>query len=498
MASLSLSREEKGRTMTVLAIFTLIVMFFVSNDSPLSKISNHVDSAIFFMSGKAWGSGLIPYVDFSDSKGPLLWLIEMLGYWISPTDYHGVWVLSVIVMTFTFYFCWLTAMEVLRRPLLSLGVAMTMSLVYFTGYSFLETRAETWCNLPAIYGIYLVVKLIMARGRGDGIVCISRGEAIGLGVAVMACLLIKWSIAAMMLSLCLSVLMLCWQSGLRLLKAIGWFFVGTAALALPFAIYLLANGAFGAFIQEYFIATSSAAGVGETTNLGAYYINEARRIYHSPASMIAILLALPGAFLLFWRDGWMRWLLPFCYCCFFALGSYRNHWLYYLQVSLSFSVLGLIWLAGKTNMVNYRRGVRTAIGYGLCIVIAAIYFNRVSVMTGKDSGYHNLEAMEMALADLYSSDSQPKLLCYRSMDIGAGICLRSIPATKYWTYQTGASEEMTLDQDDAVRERRADIIYTLSHQHNGFLEENGYRLIYQAADSTIGGRARLYMKKGEL
>lgn len=498
MASLSLSRKEKGRTMTVLAIFTLIVMFFVSNDSPLSKISNHVDSAMFFMSGKAWVSGLIPYVDFSDSKGPLLWLIEMLGYWISPTDYHGVWVLSVIVVTFTFYFCWLTAMEVLRRPLLSLGVAMTMSLVYFTGYSFLETRAETWCNLPAIYGIYLVVKLIMARGRGDGIVCISRGEAIGLGVAVMACLLIKWSIAAMMLSLCLSVLMLCWQSGLKLLKAIGWFFVGMAALALPLAIYLLANGAFGAFIQEYFIATSSAVGVGESNNLVAYYINEARRIYHSPASMIAILLAFPGAFLLFWRDGWMKWLLPFCYCCFLALGSYRNHWLYYLQVSLSFSVLGIIWLAGKTEMINYRRGIRTVIGYGILVVIFLIYINRNSEMYEKDANYHDLETMEKVLMYLYPYNLQPKLLCYRCMDIGVGICLKSIPATKYWFYQNGASEEMTRDQDDAVRERRADIIYTLSHQHNGFLEENGYRLIYQAADSTIGGRARLYMKKGEL
>lgn len=96
------------------------------------------------MSGKAWANGLIPYVDFSDSKGPLLWFIEMVGYWISPTDYHGVWVLSVIVMTLTFYVCWLTAMQVLCRPRLSLCVAMTMAIPYFLGFSFLETRAETW------------------------------------------------------------------------------------------------------------------------------------------------------------------------------------------------------------------------------------------------------------------------------------------------------------------------------------------------------------------
>ena len=44
----------------------------------------HNDSAWFFMCGKAVMNGLTPYVDFTDSKGPLLWLIYGIGYLRAP------------------------------------------------------------------------------------------------------------------------------------------------------------------------------------------------------------------------------------------------------------------------------------------------------------------------------------------------------------------------------------------------------------------------------
>lgn len=247
MPSLPSCPRLKLKALAILSLYTFVVMLFVSNDSPLASVNNHVDSAIFFMSGKAWANGLIPYVDFSDSKGPLLWFIEMVGYWISPTDYHGVWVLSVLVMSLTFYVCWLTAMAVLHRPRLSMCVAMTMAIPYFLGFSFLETRAETWCNLPVAYGIYLVVRLIKQRQDGAH-VALPAKEAAMLGAAVMSCLLIKWSIAAMMMSLCLAVLLLMWKSGIRLVKAIGWFMVGAVVMGMPFVIYLVFVDAFIPFI----------------------------------------------------------------------------------------------------------------------------------------------------------------------------------------------------------------------------------------------------------
>lgn len=493
MSSLSLSRRMKLKALAVLSLFTLVVMLFVSNDSPLASINNHVDSAIFFMSGKAWANGLIPYVDFSDSKGPLLWFIEMVGYWISPTDYHGVWVLSVLVMSLTFYVCWLTAMAVLHRPRLSMCVAMTMAIPYFLGFSFLETRAETWCNLPVAYGIYLVVKKLIARSRVDKKICISTWEAICLGVSVMSCLLIKYSIAVMMLSLCFSVLILCWYSGIKLLKAIGWFFVGMIAMGLPFVIYFINADILGDFIKEYFMITFGTVCDAPSPSYFQMCCAEIRGIFYSPINLSFVLLSIIGPLCCFPFKSHFKWLLLFSYAVFFAIASYHNYVFYYLQISLSFSITGIIWLAEKTTLIQYKIKAIYWIVWGIIVALFVIYFNKVLVVKGQDAGYQDLEAMETSLMDFYPDTQQLRLLCYRSMDIGVGVSFKSIPATRYWTYQTGATQEMTLDQDEAVREHRADVIYALTDLYDDYFIENGYKLIYTGENHVGAGRARLYI-----
>ena len=40
------------------------------------------DSAIFQTIGKYWAEGSVPYRDLFDHKGPLIFFIDMVGYWI--------------------------------------------------------------------------------------------------------------------------------------------------------------------------------------------------------------------------------------------------------------------------------------------------------------------------------------------------------------------------------------------------------------------------------
>ena len=59
----------------VSAAFAVVLLFIISPDSYTHDLYGRHDSAWFFMCGKAWMEGLTPYVDFADSKGPVLWLI---------------------------------------------------------------------------------------------------------------------------------------------------------------------------------------------------------------------------------------------------------------------------------------------------------------------------------------------------------------------------------------------------------------------------------------
>lgn len=56
------------RIFAICLLFSFVVQFFVDYDSPLHYGFKHIDGAWFLMCGKAMMNGLVPYVDFTDSK----------------------------------------------------------------------------------------------------------------------------------------------------------------------------------------------------------------------------------------------------------------------------------------------------------------------------------------------------------------------------------------------------------------------------------------------
>lgn len=100
----------KVKVLLALLTWTVLSTLFINLDSPLHYPYYHLDSAWYFICGKAWADGLVPYVDFTDSKGPLLWWIYGIGSMISPRDYVGVWILSCFYYTAVLYLCFLISM----------------------------------------------------------------------------------------------------------------------------------------------------------------------------------------------------------------------------------------------------------------------------------------------------------------------------------------------------------------------------------------------------
>ena len=58
----------------------LFLTFFSYSVSIINPYLFHYDSAYFQSVGKLWMSGIVPYRDFFDNKGPLLFLINAVAY----------------------------------------------------------------------------------------------------------------------------------------------------------------------------------------------------------------------------------------------------------------------------------------------------------------------------------------------------------------------------------------------------------------------------------
>ena len=115
----------------LLAVLFGVFFYFVGEDSPLHDIfysRDHIDrrdTPWFFTCGKALMNGMVPYVEFADSKGPLLWLIYGLAYVISPDDYFGVWIINGIGYLGVLLCMYLTVKMFVKKE----GVAFLLTLL---------------------------------------------------------------------------------------------------------------------------------------------------------------------------------------------------------------------------------------------------------------------------------------------------------------------------------------------------------------------------------
>ena len=140
-----------------LFLLSFCCLLLFSPDSIIyDPLLHHWDVSWFNTCGRAWMNGLTPYVDFADSKGPLLWLIYGIGYLISPHDYLGVFFLSILFYTGVFYYSYKTAYLFLHHKRKSMIVVFFLIASFFCTFYHNEVRAEDWCQLFITASIYRI------------------------------------------------------------------------------------------------------------------------------------------------------------------------------------------------------------------------------------------------------------------------------------------------------------------------------------------------------
>ena len=191
-------RQHRGihwPVLIIVGIFAVLSLLLTSWDSYLYDLWQHHDVIWFYACGKAWMNGMIPYVDFADSKGPLLWLFYGIGYLLSPNSYVGCYWISCILYTIIFYQCYKCALVFTRNSLLSLTAVVLSALFFLGSATHIEVRTEDYCYpfmLPMFYRFLLHSIGHEATPR------FAKQSAMLLGLALGGTLLIKYSCTLML------------------------------------------------------------------------------------------------------------------------------------------------------------------------------------------------------------------------------------------------------------------------------------------------------------
>ena len=494
MSMVGLSQQQS--IFLLMLVWSAVALLLLSPDSPLHGPWGRVDSAIFFTSGKALMNGLRPYVEFSDSKGPLLWLIYGIGYLLSPRSYTGVYVVSVFWYAGIFYYNFKTALIFLTDERRAMAVTLLMTVAYFWPWFHFEVRAEDFATLPVAISLYHLSRLLYT----EEIVSLRRLGLV-LGGCFMALVMIKYNIAAMQSIIILVALWHCWcQRRSNVLPLTGWLLVGATVVALPFIGFLWLRGAVPAFIDEYFLNTLRTVAVSQMDgSRPSTFLGELIKALGESSSLALLMFIAYGGWMLALRLPSSRYVPLLIGLCFFVLATPRNLG-YYYGICHIFIIYLLIWVVSLTAS-PYTFGKLAAI---VGVVIGWSVWLHVGIGSKLREvplwDYNKERMLYEHLSDVLDGSNKARVLNLYWSDDGFGLRHESLPAGRYWTHQYGSTPEMEAEHVRPMESCQADYVIVNDEQDcmrkgwiPGRIMACGYVRCYR--DTCPDGRQRAIYKK---
>ena len=452
------------KTLGILTFFATFILFFISQDSYFYDLHTRVDSAWFFMSGKAWMNGLTPYVDFADSKGPLLWLIYGLGYLIQHTNYLGVFWISCIWYGVTYFISYKIARIFLKDSLCALTCSIIMTLAFFNPWFHDEVRAEDFSLLFLNLSLYRVCLIMYSEEVSQKTLLTTFAL---LGFSFGALLLIKYNIAVIQAIFILCALIYLIREKINWWKPFLWGVAGFCAVTVPFLCYFLIKGNLMPFIQEYFINTFHTVATIDpnwcprnllltavhTDNPLLMYLLEWGDLIYSPSLVAVLSVLLLGGAIFLKKKMPYNWMPLLVSAWVFAI-TIRHHTDYYFNICSFLSIFLITGLLSLFSEVGKKTVLVTVIVSLIIIPFHILAYSfKVSIFND------NINQRDFyKVSYIMSQVKNPTIVNAYEYELGYGILSESMPAGKYWTKQNGVTPEMMKEHEDLILSGKADFV----------------------------------------
>jgi hypothetical protein len=432
-------------------------------------------------------NGMMPYVDFVDSKGPLLWLINGIAYLLSHHNYLGVFWLECLFHTITVFFCYKIGCLFLSDQKLALLGSLLMAIAFFCGAYHYETSAEDFCQPFITGGLFYTLRVISGPQRDKDV----KIASFVAGVGFAATLLIKFTIAAMILIFFFT--LFCYLIKRRK-DLIGVSFIyalaGILLILSPFVLYFAYKGSLGDFIYEYFIATTQTVVKNPTLTgmIKDYIFNGWGNIFHLHilrSSMVCFLLLniLLGCVFFYKRLSALKWFPAIMAIWFICISMYHNLG-YYYQSFVGFAIFPVIMYL--TFLDRYTRFRITKVGILCCagMITAIVFAGNLTFTRPTFFLNESKERTDFYYVNRIMSQVTNPTIVFSFCDFGYGTPVHALPGCKYWTRQVGATDVMRQNRALAIQQQLPDFVIYLpdfdsSDTFKSLLQQSGYLIYYE-------------------
>lgn len=253
----------------------VITTFFCFCCSPFWNVLE-LDQSMFSIIGGGWSQGRLPYVDLWDSKGPIIFFVNMLGHSIAPGE-NGVYILQTLnlagVLLLSHFF--------MRRYCMRLD-EIACQLIFLLFYVLVCKGGNQVGDATLFFStlsVFLAYEWTQKANAGD--LRHSWKSAFVYGVFAASCLLSRLTNCSVVVTFAMLVAVLLVYKRLwhNLLVNLMAFVVGFSLAFIPFAIYF---GCYGAFQEMWYAMFSYNLEYAELS----HYISGTTHVYRAVLDFI--------------------------------------------------------------------------------------------------------------------------------------------------------------------------------------------------------------------
>ncbi len=477
--------KNNYRTIGFFFGLSFALLFLVSPDSYTHDMFQRTDSANFYTSGKSMFSGLIPYVNFADSKGPLLWTIYGIAYLINSYSYVGVFWLSVILYTYICFFSYKLSLIFLKNHNQAILVSVLMICVYLCPWFHYEVRAEDWILFFIVLSFYrMCLFLYTDEGKKDYSLY---KTCFILGVSFISTFFIKYNSTVMLGLTYIYFFYAIVKEKKNILKSFLFFVSGICVLVIPWIIYSKYIGCYEAFIQEYITNTLHTV---ESNNTIKDYVHEWLLLTYDTHCFLIFTLSCIGAIALSRKVNKYKSFFLLSFLLFYAIAIHRTvflHW-YYISVCLFFLTWVSILIVDILSNHLFFSDKKILKYFVLLTILYTLFSNAFFWGFLRPTWFFrdSKARYEYYKAGFYMSQIQkPTIIYYLCGTLGFETPTKGSPATTYWTTQVGATKDMMSSQINAIKSNKADFIVAAENEEypinetDSLITNSGYHSLFK-------------------
>ena len=255
-------RINQGLVLDVINVGVLFVLLLIADfTSPLHpRFVRLGDSNIFRLAGKVWFDGGLPYVNYWDHKGPLIFFANFLGFFFG--NENGVfWIDFALVAVSIVLIRHIAAMmpgigTIPRQELVTWSTMIWIIVLMMPTMNMTETVCLPFLLLALYTALNELLSFSQDKNHEPHL-----STAFAQGLALAACLMTRVTNGtAVCVATVFLIVMVCMRrEWMSLLQCLGMFLIGFAVLTVPFSVYFAVHGAFGDMVYATVIYNLSYA-----------------------------------------------------------------------------------------------------------------------------------------------------------------------------------------------------------------------------------------------